>query len=106
MLQKPGIRSGSYGPLGSKGFIFFFIYEKADKDSTEDGKTEQPAEKQKKEGPSSSEKVDKMCKFIYSRDTSDRIRTRAMLCHVYHHALHDRWFEARDLMLMSHLQEI
>ena len=81
------------------------IYAKADKDSTEDGKTEQPAEKQKKEGPSSSEKVDKMCKFIYSRDTSDRIRTRAMLCHVYHHALHDRWFEARDLMLMSHLQE-
>ena len=23
MLQKPGISSGSYGPLGSKGFIFF-----------------------------------------------------------------------------------
>jgi len=81
------------------------IYAKADKDSIEDGKTEQPAEKQKKEGPSSSEKVDKMCKFIYSHDTSDRIRTRAMLCHVYHHALDDRWFEARDLMLMSHLQE-
>lgn len=83
------------------------IYAEADKDSTEGEKTEteQPAEKQKKEGPSSSEKVDKMCKFIYSRDTSDRIRTRAMLCHVYHHALHDRWFKARDLMLMSHLQE-
>ena len=59
----------------------------------------------KKEVESSSEGLDKMCKFIYSRDTSDRIRTRAMLCHVYHHALHDRWFEARDLMLMSHLQE-
>ena len=89
-------------------FISILIYAEADKDSTEDEKTEteQPAEKQKKElGPSSSEKVDKMCKFIYSRDTSDRIRTRAMLCHVYHHALHDRWFEARDLMLMSHLQE-
>ena len=83
------------------------IYAEAAEDSTKDEKTEteQPAEKQKKEGPSSSEKVDKMCKFIYSRDTSDRIRTRAMLCHVYHHALHDRWFEARDLMLMSHLQE-
>ena len=70
------------------------IYAEAAEDSTKDEKTEteQPAEKQKKEGPSSSEKVDKMCKFIYSRDTSDRIRTRAMLCHVYHHALHDRCF--------------
>lgn len=61
--------------------------------------------KEKRESQRSSEKVDQMCKFIYSRDTSDRIRTRAMLCHVYHYALHDRWFEARDLMLMSHLQE-
>ena len=25
MLQKPGISSGSYGPLGSKGFIFFLF---------------------------------------------------------------------------------
>ncbi|XP_078361502.1 eukaryotic translation initiation factor 3 subunit C-like [Oculina patagonica] len=78
---------------------------KGEKDSAEVEKTEKPVEQQKKEGPSSSKRVDKMCKFIYSRDTSDRIRTRAMLCHVYHHALHDRWFEARDLMLMSHLQE-
>ena len=77
----------------------------ANKDSKEEEKTEKTVEKMKKEGPSSSEKVDKMCKFIYSRDMSDRIRTRAMLCHVYHHALHDRWFEARDLMLMSHLRE-
>ena len=77
----------------------------ANKDSKEEEKTEKTVEKMKKEGPSSSEKVDKMCKFIYSRDTSDRIQTRAMLCHVYHRALHDRWFEARDLMLMSHLQE-
>jgi translation initiation factor 3 subunit C len=38
-------------------------------------------------------------------DNTDRIRTQAILCHIYHHALHDRWFEARDLMLMSHLQE-
>ena len=81
------------------------VLPKADKDSAEAETTEKPVVQQKKEGPSSSEKVDKMCKFIYSRDTSDRIRTRAMLCHVYHHALHDRWFEARDLMLMSHLQE-
>lgn len=47
-----------------------------------------------------------LCKSLYQLDTTDRIRTRAILCHTYHHALHDRWFEARDMMLMSHLQEI
>ena len=56
-------------------------------------------------GPSDTDILDSMCKFIYSKDTSDRIRTRAMLCNIYHHALHNRWFEARNLMLMSHLQE-
>ncbi|XP_023230769.1 eukaryotic translation initiation factor 3 subunit C-like [Centruroides sculpturatus] len=49
--------------------------------------------------------MDRLCKFIYVKDSTDRIRTQAMLCHIYHHALHDNWFEARDLMLMSHLQE-
>lgn len=48
--------------------------------------------------------MDRLCKYIYAKDTTDRIRTQAMLCHIYHHALHDNWFEARDLMLMSHLQ--
>ena len=49
--------------------------------------------------------MDRLCKFIYAKDNTDRIRTRAMLCHIYHHAIHDRWFEARDLMLMCHLQD-
>ncbi|KAH7986181.1 hypothetical protein HPB52_025149 [Rhipicephalus sanguineus] len=42
---------------------------------------------------------------IYAKDSTDRIRTQAILCHIYHHALHDNWYQARDLMLMSHLQE-
>ncbi|XP_069782969.1 eukaryotic translation initiation factor 3 subunit C [Narcine bancroftii] len=49
--------------------------------------------------------MDRLCKFIYAKDRTDRIRTCAILCHIYHHALHDRWFQARDLMLMSHLQD-
>ena len=49
--------------------------------------------------------MDKLCKYIYSKDSTDRLRTRAILCHIYHHAIHDNWYEARDLMLMSHLQE-
>ena len=49
--------------------------------------------------------MEKLCKYIHAKDNSDRLRTRAMLCHIYHHALHNRWFDARDLMLMSHLQD-
>lgn len=49
--------------------------------------------------------MEKLCKYIHAKDNSDRLRTRAMLCHIYHHALHNRWFAARDLMLMSHLQD-
>ena len=50
--------------------------------------------------------IDKLCKYIYSHDNTDRLRTQAILCHIYHHAIHDNWYEARDLMLMSHLQVI
>lgn len=49
--------------------------------------------------------MDKLCKYVYDKDVTDRLRTRAILSHVYHHALHDNWFQARDLILMSHLQE-
>lgn len=51
------------------------------------------------------EVMDRLCKFIYAKDDTNRIRTRAILAHIYHHALHDNWFQARDLVLMSHLQD-
>ena len=50
------------------------------------------------------DQLDKLCKYIYSKDNTDRLRTRAILCHIYFNAIHDNWFAARDLMLMSHLQ--
>ena len=49
--------------------------------------------------------IDSLCKSLFVAGTADRLRTRAVLCNIYHNALHDHWFKARDLMLMSHLQE-
>lgn len=52
----------------------------------------------------SADVLNKLCKYIYAKDTTQRATTQAILSHIYHHALHDNYFEARDLMLMSHLQ--
>jgi translation initiation factor 3 subunit C len=48
--------------------------------------------------------MSKLCACVYKHGT-DAAKTRAMICQVYHHALHDRFMDARDLLLMSHLQE-
>uniref|UniRef100_A0A8C1L9M2 Eukaryotic translation initiation factor 3 subunit C n=1 Tax=Cyprinus carpio TaxID=7962 RepID=A0A8C1L9M2_CYPCA len=62
-------------------------------------------DQEESEGEDSAIIMDRLCKFIYAKDRTDRIRTCAILCHIYHHALHSRWYQARDLMLMSHLQD-
>jgi translation initiation factor 3 subunit C len=54
---------------------------------------------------SSLELLDEICTFIYNNDDTDRIRLRAILMRVYHLALHNEWYAARDLMLMSKTQE-
>lgn len=35
----------------------------------------------------------------------DRAKSMTMLAHIYNHALENRFFEARDMLLMSHLQD-
>ncbi|KAH7927117.1 hypothetical protein BV22DRAFT_1061497 [Leucogyrophana mollusca] len=45
-----------------------------------------------------------LCVHLYKADNS-LLRTRAMLSHIYHHALHNDFYTARDMLLMSHLQE-
>lgn len=52
------------------------------------------------------ELMDKLCKVIYSLANVKQYRQRALLCQIYHHAMHDRWAKAKDLLLMSHLQAI
>ncbi|KAJ3326901.1 Translation initiation factor 3 subunit c, partial [Kappamyces sp. JEL0680] len=48
--------------------------------------------------------VSYFCTILY-KTSIDRIRTRALLCQVYHFALHDQFYDAKNTMLMSHLQE-
>lgn len=54
--------------------------------------------------PTTSNLVHRLCVHLYKADNS-LLRTRAMLSHVYHHALHNDFYTARDMLLMSHLQE-
>jgi len=52
----------------------------------------------------SSETLERLCQFIFKYGV-DRTKTRALLCFVHHHALHDRYYRARDMLLISHIQD-
>ncbi|KAK9423101.1 hypothetical protein SUNI508_04395 [Seiridium unicorne] len=45
-----------------------------------------------------------LCNYLFA-NSEGIIRARAMLCQIYFLALHDDYYKARDMMLMSHLQE-
>jgi len=91
------------------------IYYKHDtiSEKLEEAHMERQKDAQKKEGaletgdvekrPSSGD-MEKLSVLIYTHG-DERLKTNALLCHVYHHALHDRFHQARDLMLMSHIQD-
>ncbi|GAO14660.1 hypothetical protein UVI_02008920 [Ustilaginoidea virens] len=48
--------------------------------------------------------VNVLCNYLFS-NSDGIIRARAMLCQVYFLALHGEYYKARDMMLMSHLQD-
>ena len=54
-------------------------------------------------GPTSS-LIHSLCVHLYKSGNS-LLRTRAVLCHIYHYALHNDFHTSRDMLLMSHLQE-
>ncbi|KAJ2922019.1 hypothetical protein H1R20_g15078, partial [Candolleomyces eurysporus] len=48
--------------------------------------------------------IHSLCVYLY-KSGNTLLRTRAMLSHIYHHALYNNYHTARDMLLMSHLQE-
>ena len=48
--------------------------------------------------------VQTLCTHLF-QNSEGILRARAMLCQVYFLALHDQYYRARDMMLMSHLQD-
>ncbi|KAF7321346.1 Eukaryotic translation initiation factor 3 subunit C [Mycena kentingensis (nom. inval.)] len=72
-------------------------------ETTADASTIKPAMSLASLGTTSS-LIHALCVYLYKSGNS-LLRTRAMLSHIYHHALHNDFHTARDMLLMSHLQE-
>jgi translation initiation factor 3 subunit C len=53
------------------------------------------------------DELKQMYYFIYKNelDGENLIKTKMVLYQIYHLALHDHWYEAHDLLLMSHMQQ-
>ena len=49
--------------------------------------------------------MEDLVSFVFKHG-EERTKTRALLCSVFHHALHDRYYQARDMFLISHVQDI
>lgn len=48
--------------------------------------------------------IELLANLVYQSGT-ERHKTRTLLCQVYYKSLHDNFHDARDMLLMSHLQE-
>jgi translation initiation factor 3 subunit C len=48
--------------------------------------------------------IESLCQFIF-KFGDERTKTRALLCSVFYNALHDKYYRARDMFLMSHIQD-
>ena len=51
------------------------------------------------------EVVPQLCSFVCQHHPEDRQKRGPILELVYHYAIHDKFFEGRDLLLMTHLSE-
>lgn len=61
--------------------------------------------KQERPGEARAQRVlDGLASLVYEHG-SERFKSRAVLFQVYHHAIHGRFHEARDLLLRTHIQE-
>ncbi|KAK2628483.1 hypothetical protein QTJ16_001586 [Diplocarpon rosae] len=67
-------------------------------------KTLESAITPRSEVPDATALVNVLCNYLFIH-SEGIIRARAMLCQIYFLALHDTYYKARDMMLMSHLQE-
>eukprot|EP01125_Pyxidicula_operculata_P006657 TRINITY_DN2291_c0_g1_i1.p1 TRINITY_DN2291_c0_g1~~TRINITY_DN2291_c0_g1_i1.p1 ORF type:complete len:507 (+),score=155.62 TRINITY_DN2291_c0_g1_i1:1483-3003(+) len=49
--------------------------------------------------------ISRLCALVYQHCSEDRQKRLVILQQIYHLAIHDRFYEARDMLLMTHVQE-